>query len=275
VLLQGKRILILGLMDTRSIVWQIGQAAAAQGAEVIYTCQRSRIARGFFRRAHVPLDEAALHELDVTDEAGIERLMDKIGAPLHGLVYGPAYASPETCMGGRLDRAPVPDILQALQISVVGLASVCRCAVPLMQEGGSVIALSFDSQHSYPAYNWMGVAKAALEALVRGLQRDYGPLAVRVNTISAGPQETMASSHIPGFAQIAQIYPPRAPLGWDLRSGSASVGDAAVFLLSDLSRAVGGMVLPVDGGAHAMGAPLLAGDNTGVADSPAAGQQTE
>lgn len=256
-LLDGKRILVLGLMDTRSIAWTIGQAAAAQGAEVIYTCQRERIVRGFFRRAKESLDGTQLYELDVTDGGAVEQVLDEVGAPLHGLVFSVAFASPETCLGGRMDRAPVADVLQALHVSAISLATVCRSAVPLMRDGGGIVALSFDSQRSYPAYNWMGVAKAALEALVRGLQRDYGPLGIRVNTLSAGPQETLAASHIPGFAQIAEIYPPRAPLGWDLQAGNDRVAGAAVLLLSDLASGVGGTVLTVDGGAHAMGAPLL------------------
>jgi enoyl ACP reductase len=256
-LLAGKRVLVLGLMDTRSFAWTIGQAAAAEGAEVIYGCQRERIVRGFFRRAGATLGEAQLLELDVTDDASTAAALDAAGGPLHGLVFSIAFASPETCLGGRMDRAPVEDVLQALHVSAVSLATVCRYAVPLMTEGGSIAALSFDSQHSYPGYNWMGVAKSALEALVRGLQRDYGPLGIRVNTLSAGPQETLASSHIPGFSDIAAIYPPRAPLGWDLRSSGGDVGKAAVFLLSDLSAGIGGTILTVDGGAHAMGAPLL------------------
>ena len=256
-LLEGKRILVLGLMDPRSYAWTIGQAASGAGAEVIYTCQRERIVRGFFRRANVSMAEAKLHEMDVTDEASVEGVMDAVGEPLHGLVFSVGFASPETCLGGRMDRAPVADVLQALHVSAVSLATLCRHAVPLMTEGGSVIALSFDSQHSYPDYNWMGVAKAALEALVRGLQRDYGPLGVRVNTLSAGPQQTLAATHIPGFDQIAAIYPPRAPLGWDLTASGGAVAGAAVFLLSPLAAGVGGAVITVDGGAHAMGAPLL------------------
>lgn len=256
-LLTGKRVLVLGLMDRRSLAWAIGEAAAAAGAEVIYTCQRERIVRGFFRREGASLGETRLLEMEVTDEASVEAVMQQVGAPLHGLVYSIGFASPETCLGGRMDRAPAKDVLQALHVSAVALATVCRSAVPLMAEGGSVVALSFDSQHSYPGYNWMGVAKAALEALVRGLQRDYGPLGVRVNTLSAGPQETLAATHIPGFSEIASIYPPRAPLGWDLHEGSAPVGRAAVLLLSDLAAGIGGTVLTVDGGAHAMGAPLV------------------
>jgi meromycolic acid enoyl-[acyl-carrier-protein] reductase len=255
-LLEGKRILILGLMDPRSYAWAIGQKAVAHGADVSYTCQRERIVQGFFRRARASLDGVTLHELDVTDEANVEQVMAEVGGPLHGLVFSVAFASPETCLGGRMDRAPVADVLQALHVSAISLATVCRHAVPLMCEGGSVVALSFDSQHSYPGYNWMGVAKAALEALVRGLQRDYGPLGVRVNTLSAGPQATLAASHIPGFDQIATIFPPRAPLGWDLESSSAQVSGAAVLLLSDLAAGIGGAVVTVDGGAQAMGAPL-------------------
>ncbi len=257
-LLTGKRILVLGLMDTRGFAWKIGRAAAAQGGEVTYTCQRERIVRGFFRREGVPLPETPLYELDVTDEANVEAVMNQIGVPLHGLVFSVAFASPETCLGGRMDRAPVADVLRALHVSAVSLATVCKYAVPLMTEGGSVVALSFDSQHSWPGYNWMGVAKAALEALVRALQRDYGPQGVRVNTLSAGPQETLASSHIPGFSEeIAGIFPSRAPLGWDLKESGAAAAGAAVFLLSDLAAGTGGTVLTVDGGAHAMGAPLM------------------
>lgn len=256
-LLEGKRILVLGLMDPRSYAWTIGRATSAAGAEVIYTCQRERIVRGFFRRADASVGEARLLEMDVTDEASVREVMGAVGGPLHGLVFSVGFASPETCLGGRMDRAPVADVLQALHVSAVSLATVCRHAVPLMSQDGSVVALSFDSQHSYPGYNWMGVAKSALEALVRGLQRDYGPLGVRINTLSAGPQQTLAASHIPGFEEIAAIYPPRAPLGWDLQASGATVAGAAVFLLSPLAAGIGGAVITVDGGAHAMGAPML------------------
>jgi meromycolic acid enoyl-[acyl-carrier-protein] reductase len=256
-LLSGKRVLVLGLMDTRGFAWKIGQSAADHGAVVSYTCQRERIVRGFFRREGVDPPDSPMYEMDVTDESSIESVMSQVGAPLHGLVFSIAFASPETCLGGRMDRAPVEDVLKALHVSAVSLATVCRHAVPLMTEGGSVVALSFDSQHSWPEYNWMGVAKAALEALVRGLQRDYGPLGVRVNTLSAGPQETLASTHIPGFDAIADVYPARAPLGWDLKESGADAAGAATFLLSDLAAGIGGTVVTVDGGAHAMGAPLL------------------
>lgn len=259
-LLAGKRVLIMGLLDHRSYALDIGLAAQTAGAEVFYSSQRPTLSRGMLRRHKVPhREEQILRCEDVRNEAELAQLFATVGPPLHGLVFSIGYANPTTCLQGKLADAPIEDVLASYHISVAALAAVCRHAVPLMTEGGSIVALSFDSAHSYPNYNWMGVNKAALEALVRGLQRDYGPQGVRVNTISAGPQMTMAAASIPGFEQIATEFPARAPLGWDLDKDGESVGSMAVFLLSDLARKVGGQVVYVDGGASAMGAPLLQG----------------
>lgn len=249
-LLKGKRIVVMGLRDHRSYAWDIGCALQAHGAEVVYTTERETLTRGLFRRAEVELT-APLHQVDVTVEETIQKGFEAIGAPLHGLVFSIAYMNPRTALGVQLDQAPMEDVLRGFHISALSLATVCKHAVPLMQAGGSIIAMSFDSTRSYPGYDWMGPAKAALEAMVRALQRDYGAKGIRVNAISAGPQRTMAAEGIPGFEQIATIAQ-RAPLGWDLDTDGAAVGDAAVFLMSDLARKVGGTVLYVDGGAHAM-----------------------
>lgn len=262
-LLDNRRVLVMGLLDHRSYALDIGLAAEAAGAEVLYSSQRPTLSRGLLRRHQVPHREDQILKCeDVRNEAEVAQLFAAIGAPLHGLVFSIGYANPKTCLQGRLADAPMEDVLASFHISVAALATVCKYAVPLMHAGGSVVAMSFDSAHSYPNYNWMGINKAALEALVRGLQRDYGPQGIRVNAISAGPQQTTAAVSIPGFERIASEFPSRAPLGWDLAKDGECVGSVAVFLLSDLARKVGGQVLYVDGGASAMGAPLLEGWET-------------
>jgi enoyl-[acyl-carrier protein] reductase I len=259
-LLSGKRVLVMGLLDHRSFALDIGMAAEAAGAEVIYSSQRPTLSRGLLRRNKIPhREDQILPCEDVRNDEDLRHLFEAVGAPLHGVVHSIAYANPATCLQGKMTDAPVEDVLASYHISVVSLASVTRQAAPLMTEGGSVIVLSFDSAHSYPNYNWMGVNKAALEALARALQRDYGRAGVRVNTISAGPQMTMAAASIPGFQQIASEFPDKAPLGWDIENDGASVGSVAVFLLSDLAKKVGGQVIYVDGGGSAMGTPLLEG----------------
>ena len=257
-LLAGKRIVVMGLLDHRSYALDIGLAAQEAGADVLYSSQRPTLSRGMLRRNQISHREDQILKCeDVRNEAEVVELFATVGEPLHGVVFSIAYANPATCLQGRMENAPIEDVLASFHISVASLATVCKHAVPLMRDGGSIIALSFDSMHSYPNYNWMGVNKAALEALVRGLQRDYGRQGVRVNTISAGAQMTMAASSIPGFGEIAGEFPARAPLGWDLERDGESVGGVAVFLLSDLARKVGGQVLFVDGGVSAMGGPLL------------------
>lgn len=178
-------------------------------------------------------------------------------APLDGLVHSIAYAKPETCLGETLGVAPRADVLQAFEISSASLAFVAREAQKVLRPGAGIISLSFDAQHVYPNYNWMGVCKAALEAVTRYLARDLGAAGVRVNCISAGPQRTMAANHIPGFARIADSWPQRSPVGWNLDGDRDAVGDAAIFLLSDLSRRVTGEILHVDGGCHMMNLDLL------------------
>jgi enoyl-[acyl-carrier protein] reductase I len=145
------------------------------------------------------------------------------------------------------------DVLTAFEISAASLAFVAGAAREKFTRGGSIVALSFDSQNVYPNYNWMGVCKAALEACARYLARDLGAIGVRVNSLSAGPQKTMAATHIPGFNRISDEWPGRSPIGWDLDNDRHAVADSAVYLLSDLSKRVTGELLHVDGGFHCVG----------------------
>ncbi len=259
-MLNGKRILVMGLLDTRSFAWAIGSKAAALGAEVIYTVQSDRFRNVFLRRAFekegLSIDAYPILPCDVTDDAQLAALFQQTGA-LDGLVHCIAYARPETCLAPTLAEAPRADVLRAFEISAASLAFVAREAKSVLRRRAGIVALSFDSQHVYPNYNWMGVCKAALEASARYLARDLGPAGIRVNCVSAGPQQTMAASHIPGFARLARSWPRRAPAGWDRDGDRHAVADATVFLLSDLARRITGEVLYVDGGHHAMGLDLV------------------
>ncbi|HEU4752962.1 MAG TPA: SDR family oxidoreductase [Armatimonadota bacterium] len=254
-LLKDKRILVMGLLDTRSVAWAIGQRAAAEGAEVIYTVQSERFRDSLLRRSFkadgLNVDDYRILACDVTKDEEIKALFDHLDAPLHGLVHSIAYAKPQTCLADTMFEAPREDALYAFEVSAASLVFVAAAAREKLAPGGSVIALSFDSQHVYPNYNWMGVCKAALEAAARYLARDLGPQGVRVNTISAGPMKTMAATHIPGFERITSEWPGRAPAGWDLENDREAVAGTALYLLSDLSSRVTAEVLHVDGGFHA------------------------
>ncbi len=256
-LLAGKRILCMGLLDTRSVAWVVGQKAAAAGAEVIYAVQNERfrdvLLRRSFKQEGLDVDDYRILPCDVTRDEEITALFDRLEEPLDGLVHSIAYANPQTCLAETLFDAPRADVLQAFEISAASLAFVAGAARRRMTRGGSIIGLTFDSEHVYPSYNWMGVCKAALEGVARYLARDLGPSGIRVNCLSAGPMRTMAATKIPGFDAINQAWPARSPIGWDVVEDRHAVGDSALYLLSDLSRRVTGEVLHVDGGFHSVG----------------------
>lgn len=261
-LLQGKQIMVMGLMDTHSIAWAVGQRAASLGAEVIYTVQNERfrdsVLRRAFRTEGLNLEDYRIEPCDVSKDEDLERTFGDESLRLDGLIHCIGYAKPDTCLAENLFQAPRQDVLYAFEVSAASLAFAVGAARPRLNNPASVVALTFASDLVFPHYNWMGVCKSALEATARYLARDLGPSGVRVNCISAGPQDTKAGTHIPGFSNMASIWPPRAPLGWDVKARSW-VADNVCYLLSDLSNGVTAEVIHVDGGFHAMGmevAPL-------------------
>jgi enoyl-[acyl-carrier protein] reductase I len=176
---------------------------------------------------------------------------------LDGVVHAIGFA-PEDCLGGHFLEAPWASVATAMQVSSFSLKTLAVEFVPLMPlTGGALVALTFDATLAWPLYDWMGPAKAALEAIGRYLARDLGPRHVRVNTVSAGPLETIAARSIPGFSTLKDAWSGQAPLGWDA-TDAGPVADAAVFLLSEMARGISGEVIHVDGGYHSQGAPLFA-----------------
>lgn len=262
-LLEGKQVLILGLLNTKSFAWAIGERAKEEGAKVVYTVQSERFRNSLLRRSFkqegLKFDDYTILPCDVTSDEDITRLFEQVEAPLDGIVHSIGYANPETCLQESMFAAPRKDIMQALEISAVSLSLVAAAAREKFIRGGSIVAMTFDSERVYPNYNWMGVCKSALESSVRYLARDLGPLGVRVNSLSAGPQNTMAATNIPGFDRIAAHWGARSPLGWDLDQDRAAVADSAIYLLSDLSRKVTGEVHHVDGGFHSVSLPIKEG----------------
>jgi enoyl-[acyl-carrier protein] reductase I len=168
-------------------------------------------------------------------------------------VHSIAYGNPETLLGGKFLTGPWTDVAQAVQVSAYSLASLSKACLPLMSNGGSVVGLTFDATVAWPAYDWMGVAKAALESTSRYLARDLGPQGVRVNLVSAGPLKTLAAKAIEGFDQIEESWSSRSPLGWD-ENDQLPTARAVVALLSDFFPATTGEIVHVDGGYYAMGA---------------------
>ncbi len=257
--LAGRRILVTGVLTPKSIAYAIAQACSAHGAEVVLTSFGR--AMSLTERSAKRLDPPpAVLEMDVTDVdqvRGVAAAVRERWGSLDGVVHAIGFA-PEDCLGGHFMEAPWSSVATAMQVSSFSLKTLAAEFVPLMPAtGGALVALTFDGTLAWPLYDWMGPAKAALEAIGRYLARDLGPRHVRVNTISAGPLETIAAKSIPGFRTLKDAWSGQAPLGWDA-ADAGPVADTAVFLLSDMARGISGEVIHVDGGYHSQGAPLLA-----------------
>jgi enoyl ACP reductase len=253
-LLSGKRIVVTGVVTRDSIAYHVAERALAQGAEIVLT-SFGRARRLTERAASRLPDRVDILELDANRAEDFEQLAsdlyDRWGAvdgALHAIAYGPPDA-----LGGRFLQTPPDSAATAFLTSAYSFKSLAATLRPLMQSGGSLVALDFDATVAWPAYDWMGVAKAALEATGRYLARDLGRDGVRVNLVSAGPLATVAAGGIPGFERLAQAWHEQAPLGWDT-ADPGPVADAVCYLLSDLARGISGEILHVDGGYHAMGA---------------------
>jgi enoyl-[acyl-carrier protein] reductase I len=271
-LLDGKKLVITGVLTKDSIASGVARLAQEQGAELLLT-SFGRGMRLTERVARTLPTTPDVVELDITDPGHHAALADELGrrwGKLDGALHAVGFA-PEACLGQDegLMAAEWDDVATALHVSAYSLKSLAQTVAPLMPDGGAVVGLDFDARQAWPAYDWMGVAKAALEATARYLARDLGKANVRVNLVSAGPLRTLAARSIPGFAAMEQAWRHRAPLGWDVRD-SEPVARACVALLSDWFPATTGEIVHVDGGAHAVAlamgedAPAGAGDEGGA-----------
>ena len=252
-LLDGKRLLITGVITEASIAFSVAKLAQQEGASVVLT--------GFgrmslVRRVAAKLPEPApVVELDVADQDHLDTLADRVREHVDGIdgvLHAIAFA-PASCLGGGFLDAPWDDVATAVQVSAYSLKSLAVATLPLFGEaGGAVVGLDFDARVAWPAYDWMGVAKAGLESTTRYLARELGPKRIRVNLVAAGPIRTMAAKSIPGFAQFEDAWDGRAPLGWN-NEDAVPVARSALALLSDWFPATTGEMVHVDGGFHAMG----------------------
>jgi enoyl-[acyl-carrier protein] reductase I len=251
-ILDGKRILVTGVLTDASIAFHVARIAQREGADVVLTgFGRLSLVERIARRLPAP---PPVLELDVTDEGHLGSLAERASAHtdrLDGVVHGVAFA-PQSALGGNFLNTPWADVATAVQVSAYSLKALAMAALPLMGGGGAIVGLDFDASVAWPAYDWMGVAKAGLESCARYLARDLGPRGIRVNLVAAGPLRTMAAKSIPGFADFEEAWPKRAPLGWDIADPEPAAR-ACVALLSDWFPATTGEIVHADGGAHAVG----------------------
>jgi enoyl ACP reductase len=257
VLLEGKKLLITGVLTPHSIAFAVARLAQDQGAEIVLSGFGKGLSLTQMSARRLPNPPDVL-EMDVTDEAAIERLAGELESrwnTVDGFLHAIAFAPKDALGGGFLDT-PWDSVQLAFRTSAYSLKSLATGLLPLMREkGGSIVSLDFDASVAWPIYDWMGVSKAGLEAVSRYLARDLGRHGIRVNCVSAGPLATTAAKGIPGFDMLAKSWAGRAPLGWSLNDPQP-VACAAVYLLSDWSQGITGEILHVDGGYHAMGADL-------------------
>jgi enoyl-[acyl-carrier protein] reductase I len=264
-MLSGKRLLITGVLTKRSIAFAAAREAQLAGAEVALTGfgRGRRLTERAAARLPRPVE---ILELDVNSDRDLAALAADLGdrwGGLDGALHAIAFA-PEDAIGGEFTATPYESAATAFRTSAYSLAALARHLAPLMEEGGSLVGLDFDASVAWPSYNWMGVSKAALEAVSRYLARDLGSCGVRVNLISAGPISSPAAGGIAGFESLAEDWERSAPLGWDPADPDPVAG-AICFMFSDWSRAISGELIHVDGGAHAVGAPAYPEVSSGSA----------
>jgi len=258
-ILDGKHILVTGVLTDASLAFAVADLAQREGAEVTLTGfgRGMSITKRTARKLSV---EPEILELDVTSATDLASAASRLAERwdrLDGLLHAIGYAAPE-CLGNGMFEAGWDQVGEALNVSAYSLKALVEHFGPLLKNAGmnggaSVVGLDFDATVAWPFYDWMGVAKAALESLSRYLARELGPQGVRVNLVAAGPVRTMAAKSIPGFGSFEETWTQRAPLGWDVND-SESVAKACVALLSDWFPKTTGEILHVDGGVHAIGA---------------------
>jgi enoyl-[acyl-carrier protein] reductase I len=261
-LLKGKRLVITGVLTDDSIAWHTARIAQEEGAEVVCT--------GFGRglrlteRSVQRLPQAAdVHELDINDPEHVDRFVgllgekwDRVDGALHAIAFAPADA-----LGGNFLATPAESAATAFMTSAFSYKTLAVALRPLMTDGGSLVTLDFDNSQAWPAYDWMGVAKSALQSVTRYLARDLGPDRIRVNAVSAGPLGTVAAKSIPGFDRFREVWNERAPLRWD-ESNPEPVAKMACVLFSDWAPMTTGEVIHVDAGFHAVAAGIGEGSVT-------------
>jgi enoyl-[acyl-carrier protein] reductase I len=253
-LLDGKSVLVTGVLTDSSIAFRVAEIAQNEGATVILTGVGRSLSLTTRIANRLP-NGAPVVPLDVTSESELEALAEAVGEHtdrLDGVLHAIGFA-PTAALGGGFFDTTWNDVSTALQISTYSLVALTRAAKPFLRDGSSVVGLDFDATRAWPAYDWMGVAKAGLESAARYLARELGPQGVRVNLVAAGPLRTMAAKSIPGFDGFEQVWKERAPLGWDV-DDTRPAAQACVALLSDWFPATTGSVVHVDGGVHAVGA---------------------
>ena len=251
-ILNGKRLLVTGVLTDASIAFHVARIAQQEGATVVLTgFGRLTLVERIARRLPEP---PPVLELDVTDTGQLDSLAQRVSEHVDGLdgVVHSIGNAPQSALGGNFLHTPWEDVASAVQISTYSLKALAVAALPLMSGGSAVVGLDFDASRAWPGYDWMGVAKAGLESCARYLARDLGPRGIRVNLVAAGPLKTIAARSIPGFDGLADPWAERAPLGWDL-SDPEPAARACVALLSDWFPATTGEIVHVDGGAHAIG----------------------
>jgi meromycolic acid enoyl-[acyl-carrier-protein] reductase len=254
--LDGRTVLVTGVLTEASIAFRTAAVAQQEGARVVLTGVPGRSYSLTQRIARRLPAETVVVELDVTDAAQLDGLADTLRGidceQLDGVVHAIGFA-PETALGGGFLSTSWEDVATTVQVSTYSLPALARATMPLLTRGSAIVGLDFDATVAWPAYDWMGVAKAGLESACRYLARDLGPAGIRVNLVAAGPLRTMAARAIPGFAQFDDVWKQRAPLGWDV-DDSTPAARTCVALLSDWLPATTGSVVYADGGVHATGA---------------------
>ena len=254
-ILEGKNLLITGVLTDQSIAFHVARLAQQEGATVVLSSFGRAMSLTTRISGRLPTAVPVV-ELDVTDQEHLDGLADRLRTHvdrIDGVLHSIGFA-PEAALGGNFLNTEWPDVATALHVSAFSLKSLTMAALPLMVGEGrtsSVVGLDFDAQMAWPKYDWMGVAKAAFESTARYLARDLGPQGVRVNLIAAGPIKTMAAKSIPGFDDFESIWAARSPIGWDFTDPEPAAR-GCIALLSDWFPKTTAEIIHVDGGVHAI-----------------------